>query len=80
MPYSPLRASAFLTARPLGGVRLPFLTDVDTAFTAIQQSLKLTGVKISGPLHDYKYKPLLLSEMEQEMKNLFVHDAKSAGN
>lgn len=75
-PNSPLDGSAFLTARPLGGAKLPLFADLDTAIGAIQQGLQLTGVKVHGTINKYKPEPVSLHEMGHEMKNFLVGDAK----
>jgi hypothetical protein len=76
LPHNPINGSAVLTARPLQGVKLPFFSDVDTALTAIQQSLQLTAVKIVGTMADPKPVPLRASELNEQLRTLLVGDAK----
>ena len=78
VPDSPIVATGLLTARPLRNVKIPFFSDFDTALTAIQSSLKLTGARVTGTLSHTKLTQLGIAEMGDEMRRFLVGDAKES--
>ncbi|HET6250704.1 MAG TPA: hypothetical protein VFE47_23650 [Tepidisphaeraceae bacterium] len=77
---SPLAGTIALVGKPLSSVKLPFFADLNEAFTAIQKSLNLTAVRVTGTLGKPHPQQLGVSELGQQMRTLLVKDAKGTGS
>jgi hypothetical protein len=77
IPNSPISGTGFVTGRPLKDLKLPFLSDFDSVFVAIQSSLALTGARIDGTLKNHRLiGPIGVTDMTDEMRRFLVGDVK----
>jgi hypothetical protein len=72
LPDSPIAITAVGSARPLEGLSIPGLGDIDAALSAIQQSV--ISETITGTVRQPQYQTIPFGQIGQGMKNFLVGD------
>jgi hypothetical protein len=75
LPHSPIHGYVVGSARPLGALNLPLLTDVDKILSVVQSGL--TTVRIDGTVEDMKPKIVPFSEVGDAIRRLIVGDVRA---
>ena len=71
---SPVNGTAFGTAQPLRGLRLPFFSDVDRILEVIQRDA--VSVRISGRLEDYNVEVVPFAEVGDTVRRMLLGDIR----
>jgi hypothetical protein len=75
MPHSTVAGYLVGTARPLEGIKLPFLADADKILSVVQSGL--TTVKIQGTIENYNVSLGALSEVGEGLRQLIAGDVQA---
>ena len=69
-PHNRIDGNAVATLQPLAAMKLPLVSDVQTALDALQGNLR--SLRISGTWDNLRTTPIALSEVGKEMRDLLI--------
>jgi hypothetical protein len=77
-PHNPVSGFAVGSAQPLAALKLPLVSDIQSALTAVQTNF--TPTQIGGNWKDITTTPIAFSSIGQAMKEFLLGDIGSGGN